>query len=265
MGENREPGALISYYVKDVSETEGKKPKAIVEIYNMDGQHLRTLKHSPKAGVNRLVWELDVRAVRYPDDAKPKPEAGERGGREVVPGDYLVKVIYGQTRDSVTIKVLKDPRLEISQEEMIAKAALIDRHYDNVAAVTKQVDRLRDASETLVNLKKLMKDKEEMKPLLEQADSLQAKIDGVLSVVLPDEDIQGIYRDDDLLQTILSTTGRYLQTVYFPLTPTQEYRVDYAEEQAGPVLEKIDAFFKEDWANFREMVDQLEINLLQLE
>jgi len=266
VGENREPGALISYYIREtMTDTAEKKkpPKAVIEVFNAQRELIRTLNAEPKKGINRITWELDVRGVRYPDTPKPKEESAERGGRNVVPGDYLVRISYGDAADSTTVTVLPDPKLQMSLEDMVAKAELIDRHYETVRSVTGKVDRLREVKETLGSLKKLLKGQEGADPVLAQADTLQQAIDDIFTGILPDEDIRGIFRNDDLLDRILSNTDRYLQTVFFPRTTTQAHRVAYAEKQAKPVMERIDRFFSDDWAAFRQMVEDSGVSLVK--
>ena len=210
-GENREPNGLISFYIKDKSVK--KKPeKAVIEIYDADNNLIRTLKHEPHKGINRIEWKLDVRGVRYPNSLKPEKEKNEPGGRKVVPGNYKVKITYDNHSDSTILEVRPDPSLSVTEDQMLAKAALIDRHYENVKKATDAADRLREAQKTIDFLNKHLKkeiETEKIKALLSGAEDLKKKTDELIHKINPSKDIKGISRDPNLVHYRLSGMNRF--------------------------------------------------------
>ncbi|MEM7486734.1 MAG: hypothetical protein AAF348_16115, partial [Bacteroidota bacterium] len=133
--ENRKYGAMITYYLKEGNsskkeedkkeeendeekETEKKKEKTKDSVFFkfFDGDRLiRTLKFKTpeKAGFHRIYWNLDEKGSDRPS-RKISKDKKERGGVEVKPGTYKVKVHYGELMDSTMVTVKSDPRLKVS-------------------------------------------------------------------------------------------------------------------------------------------------------
>jgi photosystem II stability/assembly factor-like uncharacterized protein len=138
-GKNPAYGAEINYYLKDSTDQ-----KIEIQIMTAENEVVRTLEGKNKAGINRVMWDL-----RYEPTFKPKlqtPPPGRpwvqlngegwrplvtwdldlmRGqyGPKVVPDDYKVKLIIGNTEYIRELKVLKDPSTEGSMEDIKAQVA----------------------------------------------------------------------------------------------------------------------------------------------
>ncbi|MFN7602771.1 MAG: WD40/YVTN/BNR-like repeat-containing protein, partial [Bacteroidota bacterium] len=142
-GENRATGAIISYVInkpeekkeekkvddkKDDKKTEAKKdakpepkkeeskdkkddkPKVkydsiTLEVFNMKGEKVRTIKQKAPEdnGLNRMTWGLNEKGVRQPSREKPRANAQEPGGTQVLPGTYKLRLSFGDKKDSTTI------------------------------------------------------------------------------------------------------------------------------------------------------------------
>ncbi len=258
-GENREQGALISYFVKEAKE----KAEAKVEVFDAKGNLIRTLKHSPKKGWNRFAWELDVKGIRFPNQAKPRNERSERGGRNVVPGEYTVKITYDGQEASQKVMVKPDPNIPSTQAEMIAKATLIDDYNAYVEGITATVDVLRDAEASVDFVTKRLNDIEDKnahKELREQSKQIKDQIKELMGLVTETEEVQGIYRNDKLLGSILRQGAS--NDVIYPVTPAQEQRIAIAKREAKPIVDKIDAFLKKDWEAYKQAVEKAKVSLL---
>ncbi len=92
-------------------------------------------------GVNRWVWDFRTRPAATPGapGAAPGAEGAPAGGGgggfggfgaqgfRVDPGEYTVKIKFGDTEISKTIKVLEDPRINFSAEDRAKKRAALNR------------------------------------------------------------------------------------------------------------------------------------------
>jgi len=146
----------------------------------------------------------------------------------------------------------------MSDSDMMAKAQLIDRHYELTVKATKGTDKLRKAAEAVALFKKQIKEREQqewMNPLKEQADSISKSIELILNKINPPKDMQGFSRNPALVDTQLNTARRLLQNTLFPATKTQETLLNQTEKNVVPVLDEIDEFFKNDWAAFKDAVE----------
>ncbi|MFQ5616724.1 MAG: WD40/YVTN/BNR-like repeat-containing protein, partial [Anaerolineales bacterium] len=169
-GQNRPYGALITYvYNPDKasekpkssekapkaktddkgSSTAAKKDSVKVEVLNEERAVIRTFKTEAKPGINRTTWRLRRKGARFPNVPKPKPHAPEPTGPLVLPGTYTVRISFGDHADSATVTVKLDPRVNVSQADLQAREAMIERLLRDVRAGTEAADRLRDAKKTI--------------------------------------------------------------------------------------------------------------------
>ncbi|QXD15853.1 hypothetical protein GQ464_002575 [Rhodocaloribacter litoris] len=265
-GENRPYGAMITYVVNppdaaagaDTAKAEGRKKedRVTVEILDADGTVIRTLRGPAEPGLNRIHWELDRRGVRFPGQPKPKPDAAEPGGPRVLPGTYTVRVRHGDHRDSTTVTVHPDPRIDYDPAALAARDALIRRWMDRVALATEAADRLREAKEAVEMVNKQLGDRDD-----ETAKSLKERGKAVLDSLkaieeqIRGKEVQGIRRDPEVLTARLQTASRYLQSAYDAPGQADRIALDAAEAKLREVLDATNAFFAGPWAAYRQAVE----------
>ncbi len=267
-GENRKPGAMLTYYIKDLQKaaTEKDSVKTSVMVYDNFNKLLRTLKHQPSKGFNRIFWELDIKGARMPDTKKPAADAAERGGRSVTPGTYKVVFQYGAYKDSVNVEVKVDPNIQMTVNEMSEKAELLDRFASLMESATSRVDRLNESKETVDLILSKLKEREKSDAntkLKQLCDSTEAKIDKLIAEINPPEDMQGFSDDPKLVSEKLSTARRYLQNTTFPPSPTQRTLIGDVEKGIKPVLDKVDAFYSGDWEALQRAVAEAQFSLFK--
>jgi photosystem II stability/assembly factor-like uncharacterized protein len=133
-GEDPRYGASISYWLK---EPAGAAPR--VEILDMSGQVVRTLRGTNRAGVNRVYWDLEDEpsmAVRlltrpiYADHIQVGPEGrtAQGVGRISIlmpPGTYTVRLTVDGEAHTRPLTVLKDPHSGGSEAEIAEQVALL--------------------------------------------------------------------------------------------------------------------------------------------
>lgn len=265
VGENRQQGALISYYLKEVLVEKEKKDKKKVtlKVYTENNEHIRTLKFDPKKGFNRITWDLTKRGLRLPNTPKPKKESPELSGNKVIPGNYKIVIAYGDFETEQMLKVIADPKIPMTQAQLVAKAAMIDRHEKNIEKMTQKTDQLRAAIENIDWLNQHLEEKEKFKAIIEQGKTLKAKIKDIMALINPPSDVQGLSRNPALISTKIYTANRLLQTTIFPPSDNQDYAIERVEQHMKPVIEKIDQFFQQDWATYQEMIADAKISLIK--
>ena len=159
--DNPPVGATIAYRL-------ATKPSAPVALTIVDatGQLVRTIRNAPaEAGVNRVVWDLreeNPAAPRRPAGPDPIPAsvAARFGlgnfGPFVVPGDYTVKLKVGAGETTKPVKVLLDPRVQVTPAELTTQH---DTHLQTLrlaARVNDIVDRTDDAIAQIKALQELL-------------------------------------------------------------------------------------------------------------
>ncbi len=251
-GENREIGALLTFYLKEPKEGQ----KATLKVFDQAGQLIRTLSVKAEKGMNRMTWGLDRAGIHFPTQPKPKPDGGEPGGRRTLPGTYKVKLSYGEWQDSAMVEVKLDPLQTITTDQMKTKAALLDRLQAAVAKVTPRVWDLKEAKEIAQSVVKTAKaNGSDGKRLAEQGETVIKGIDALLATILEPEDVQGIYNDDNLLTAILGKTRYGMGDLFSPPSPTQEILLSDCEKAVNEAMEKINHFFLRDWADLKKESD----------
>jgi len=160
VGENPPNGVIVRYYLKE-------KPTAPITLafLDADGKEIRTLKSkeekpetgskkpeasspdkepvvSAEAGLNRFVWD-----TRYADAKKIPGDKGTEGavaGPVVVPGSYQVRLTVGDDVQTATFRIVKDPRIDVSQHDLEAQRDLLLQIHDKLTETHEAILILRD-------------------------------------------------------------------------------------------------------------------------
>ena len=166
-GRNAPNGAVIDFWLAKVPEGDVN-----VDVLDKAGAVIRrfsTRKPDPsapvsleapastltvKAGLNRLVWN-----VRH-DQAVPVPGLyvfGTLQGRQVLPGDYQLRLTAGGRTLTEPLTVKMDPRVTTPLAELQAQDDLVVRVDERLNEIHRTVIRLRDARGQIEDLMKRTK------------------------------------------------------------------------------------------------------------
>ena len=195
VGANPPTGVIIDYFLKSA-------PKDAVELEILDakGKVVRKISSKKAAdgaspdeeefgiarpgeklpteeGLNRYVWDMRSEApARVPGAVN---WGGRPTGPLVVPGNYQVKLTVGGKSYAASSEIRKDPRVSASQEDLQKQFELAMRIRDKVSAGHEAVNQMRSVREQLDGLKKRLGGDDGTKPVLDSADALKKKMDGV--------------------------------------------------------------------------------------
>jgi hypothetical protein len=92
--ESREAGKTVYYpsYEQLKAEAEEEKPFLIFTVRDSNGEVVRELTSSPKAGINRIYWDLKYPRVDEISDGDSDPSKELDSGIMVLPGRYSVEL-----------------------------------------------------------------------------------------------------------------------------------------------------------------------------
>ena len=167
VGSNPQYGAIISYYLKEKGK---EKVKIIIE--DKEGKKIGELEGPAEAGINRISWNL-----RY----GPPPKTGDEQvrrymrvrGPDVLPGEYKVTLKVSDREYSKTLRVVGDPRIDVSYEERKAQ-------HDALMTLYKLHPVLSSVDKTSNSLKKKISDLERtLKKLPKVPQSILDKIKAI--------------------------------------------------------------------------------------
>jgi len=292
VGENRDRGALLSFWVKmdnqptaivnnkkkktkldkeTTAEKDKEKKKkenddkVKVNIINSVGDTLRTFHSKVDTGLNRIVWGLSRKGVRYPSYKETKPDAKEPSGAQVVPGEYKILMTYKGQKDSTMLTVKPDPRLNISATEYTKLAQTRDDFDKMIAQTTEAFDRLKEAKKVtkvvdsqLLNVADTVKTR-----ITERSAAMQDSIKALIGMVLVPEDYKGINREYPALMYDIWDAGSFLDSADGSPNANANFAIATAKKKAKVVVDKINAFFEKDWAEYQREVEALEYSLFK--
>lgn len=282
-GQNRPYGARMTFVINPPDTTKAKKPadekkkdvtakesksgspdSVKIEVMKMDGEVLRTFSVAVKKGINRTTWNLDRRSERMPSRPKPEPGSPEPGGWDVMPGTYKVRLTYINNMDSTTVKVLADPRLPYTEQEMLANTAFFDTLYSRVRTATDAADRLRAAKKTIEQIAGIIKERSDStaKKVKDLGTALQDSVKRLMEMV-DDREVQGIRNDPSLLESRLGSALSYAGSSWYPPGPTERIVLQQAVESLKKLADQINTFFERDWPKYQSAVDAAKIEFFE--
>jgi len=263
--ERQVQGASGKLPVED--EEKDKKPQVEIKISDESGKVIRTFKAAAKLGVNRAVWDLRRDEFKRPKRDDDEEDFFGGGGPQVLPGNYGVSIKYKDKEAKGTVKVMPDPRYNISEADRQAKWEAVKRAGELQEIVTEAIERMRSTRDDIeMVVKKANKDKKDekenlYKPLLEAAKPLkQALADMEKRLWVPPK-TKGIVADTDVLQKI-QYAGFSLQSSWDAPTSAQLTYLRQAEAMLEKILVDYNKLFAEGVADFRNKVAQAQIAIL---
>jgi hypothetical protein len=185
-------GASIYYYLKDKAPGEVK-----IEIVDAGNRVVRTLSSIPRepdnssdnqnpddlkkaalateAGVQRAVWDLRYEGAKKIQNGKidtGDPAVGPRAA----PGSYTIRLTVGDSSQSSAVRVVPDPRGDLSQADLDAQMTFALRVRDDISRLTSLVDEIRSVREQLNSRLKALEPRKSEAPVRALIDSARAAI-----------------------------------------------------------------------------------------
>jgi photosystem II stability/assembly factor-like uncharacterized protein len=289
-GENRDYGAIFSYYVKidqvekddkkdgnakandeDDKENDEAKEEAKVkwdsltmQIYDSD-RLIRTLKRKApdSTGIYKWSWNMDEAGVYGPSRTIRK-QTREASGVSVKPGTYKVVMHFGDQTSEEMVTVKSDPRLQISFaniNEIYAASKKLENMQETTANAVKQlVESKNIASKFKEDLKKL--DKNTYKDDIKASKDIIKEIDELIDVYLgKEDDRQGITSTSVVnVNDRIATANWYVSSRQNGLTTTENTLLKQAEDAVNDALDKTNVFYNTSWKTYQSKMEALQTN-----
>ncbi len=251
---------------KPAAATGKAKEKATVTILSMTGDTLRRFKTELDTGFTSITWYMDTKGVRFPSNSEPdKDQLEPGGGPAVLPGTYRVQVAYRTFRDSTTVRVLDDARLNISTADRQAKNAATLDLYQAVNKAQKAYARLLEAEKTL----KLVEDQfvnvpdSSKKEVMKLGGSLRDSISALKNEFFQQKEPKGIQRDPDNLNAYFYRALGYIGGGPGAPNATTQLAIRHATMDADYLVGRINTLFDQSWKNYRTQVETVRYSLFK--
>ncbi len=299
-GQNRQPGALISYVVNKPTEKkedatvattskggqkksapvvmEKKEAKSVVkydsvklEIINGSGVVINTInqKAPEEHGLNRMTWALNEKAERNPSRERAREGQGRGGfggfgGTSVLPGSYKLRLTFGDQKDSTTISVKADPRLNVSQGVIEARYAMLKDLQKLTANATQATDRLRESLEIVQEYEKKIKEtkRSDLKEVSDKTKAMKDSVSALFDFILGKVDKrQGIVRSPDPTPISFIQTARgYIARSTDPISDTDKRVYKQAEDKIREVVNRVNKFYSSAWPEYRAIMEKVNLS-----
>jgi hypothetical protein len=289
-GENRASGAMITYSINnpetketaikadkkqhDTETTASKKEKPpikydsiIFEVFNAKNELIRTIKQkAPKEnGVHRMYWSMNEKGKQRPSRKKSRKNTSEPRGVTVLPGTYKIRLHFGNETATETIAIAYDPRVEMPFEVLKNKYNLLKQLEDKMDVAGKATQHLLESREIVKDYQKrikIQKKKKKYKDLLKYHIEILKNIDNLLDDMLGKDDKRQGITATEFPSTIsyLYTASSYVNSLLQNPGKTETTLVKNADEKVSAVIDKINAFYKTDWLNYKNAVENLKLS-----
>lgn len=242
-----------------------RSDSAMVRIYSMDNQLIRTLRWAVDSGFNRAYWGMEEKGVRQPGSPKPMPGAQEPGGFAVLPGTYKIVMTYSGGSDSAFISVKDDPRLGNRNDIKLAQRKMYDRLRKSAAKLTTAMDQLTESEEVLTKMQSQLKGLEgkEVDSLRKATSKLQDDIKTIRELINgKTSDKQGISRSpfQITVMTALQTAQQSIGSKAVAPGAQVEILIGNAEKAVKEAVDKINDFYSGKWKNYRQQAESTKLN-----
>ena len=292
-GENKPYGAMISYYInrsetpnkekKRTRKTKQKGKKKIqktiekeektptvkldsIKLEIFDGSRLiRTLQRkAPKDdGIHKIYWSMDEKGADRPS-RRIRKRSYERGGIDVKPGIYKLKMSFGNQTSESSITVAYDPRLEMSVDA-------INEIYNASKELEKDQQLMADIVKQLVESKNIAKkfkkdlskeDKKKYKKQIKISSNIIKEINEIIAVFIGKEDKrQGITRNPEVsVNNRLYTAKGYVASRFGHLTATERQLIKQFKNALETAVKKSNDFFETKWVNYKTKLEVITIS-----
>ena len=148
-GENPPDGVMIHYHLREAPE------EITLNILDGDGELIQSFSSKPpeagadageprppgEAGMNRFVWNMRYPAARKVPEDKTTEDAVV--GPLASPGAYQVSLQVGDDSQTQTFRIVKDPRVGASQEDLDAQFKFLIQIRDKVSETHDGINQLR--------------------------------------------------------------------------------------------------------------------------
>jgi photosystem II stability/assembly factor-like uncharacterized protein len=185
--------ALINFSLKTAPKV------AQMHVLDADGKQVRDVRVTPRAGLNRVSWDLRYDAPRLialrttpPENPHIWEEPRFRGqdtrpvthwgldqaqvGPIVTPGKYTVKLTVDGQSYTQPIEILKDPKIPSSVADLDLSVKLQLRLRDDISAAADMVNTLEVMRKQLEDVQKAYKNDASKAPLLKQVAEMDKKL-----------------------------------------------------------------------------------------
>lgn len=276
-GQNPEPGVVVHYNLTedtdkevklqflesngDVIRTfsseediEGEQVKESPEFYE-DKERTKPTVLTTQKGLNEFSWNME-----YPGatdlDGKQILWAGSTDGPEAIPGSYQVRLIIDdQIVMTQPFDIVKDPRIDVSQDDFEAQFELHQTIISKLDTTHKTINKIRDVREKLQDIKTEYSDNEKVQ---QRADNILNTLSEVENALMQTkaESYQDVLNYPIKLNNKLASLANTVATGDGRPTEQQYAVYEYLATKVDEQFEKVEPILRGEIPDMIQEIEQ---------
>jgi photosystem II stability/assembly factor-like uncharacterized protein len=272
--DNKPRGAAINFYINPFvkidtlnKSSSTKKDSIGVKIYDEKNDLVRTLKWAADTGFNRKYWGMEEKGYRFPGSPKPKADAAEPSGLQVLPGKYKIVFSYKKDKDSSFITLKPDPRKENTTAIKIAQKEMLTQLRKSTDKLTTGMDNLTDAEDISKKVEAQLKDIET--PMADSIKKQTKKIQDSLKTIRDFINGKKIERQgygqipQETVITAIQEATSYIRNKNVAPGNQEKLLLQKAENKIDDAVKKINTFFEQSWKAYQLLVENNNVNIFK--
>ncbi|MEM8524956.1 MAG: hypothetical protein AAGG68_09945 [Bacteroidota bacterium] len=247
-------------------EKKKKRPEKVkINVINSTGDTIRSYSTKVDTGMNRIYWNMRHDGVRYPSRREAKPDANMPSGHMVKPGTYKLVFTFGEAKDSTTMNVKFDPRMDTSTYDFDVIASTYEDYYDVVEAAAKGFSQLQQVKKTIGLVDKALVNAPDstLKEIKEMGKSLKDSIKVIEKLYMQPEGLKGIQRTSDNLLSKLYSVSGYLSDMEDKPTQAIQHLMSKAKQETAEIIGQVNALVQNDFAEYQVAVEKVQYSLFK--
>lgn len=247
-------------------EGDDKGPKAKINIYDTNNNNkIRSISRKISDGLNRINWGLETDGVRYFSRTEPKEDDDLPGGDEVLPGKYKAVIEFEGKKDSIIVEVKADPKAPYSDKDLSDIKKSSDEHTALVIKAKESFDQLIDAKKSISIVEKLLENQPDStkKTFKEIHKKLNGQLDTLINLFVGPENVKGIQRNPDQLNSILYGAQNYIRSSWKAPKSNALFALEKAKAVTDSCVAKVSTFIQNDWSDYKQKANALQIKIFK--
>ena len=260
-GKNPFPGASLNFYLKSVSEKDTIPLK--LEITDSEDKLLRTLstdsekgwnKIEKKEGMNVAKWDLRLENIEPAESVyvMGPPNMGMQG-YQVGPGEYKVKLTYGDFTQEQSFTVKPDPRDKVSMADINAQQNMLGHIYENIDDLYESLKKLQQVRQQVDLMIEREGNDEDIKKM---GDDIKEKVGDVEEELISpkQETFQDVVNFRNKLDVQLFQLMQTLDSSIPPLTDGEKELFDELQQEWSKHRESVNGILNNDIPAFNNLL-----------
>jgi photosystem II stability/assembly factor-like uncharacterized protein len=247
-------------------------PQAKIEIFDLNGNLVRTLSTGVEDGLNSVTWRFDENPPE--DTVQPDLPPGvpaeyasffRRGGAPALPGVYKVKVTVGDQSDEAKVEIQMDPRVTYSMDALIARRDLLREVTVLTADVTTLGTKLTTDMGSVDKVIEALKGKRgpEVAALRTKSEELKVQMKELSDAIGSGGGFRfGGGEDSDVipLNSKVTTLSRGISGSNDAPSARDRSEMNSLKGELNDLQSKADAWYAANWANYLAKVKKVDFS-----